>query len=163
MNRRGESFISIAEELKYVDAYLYIIEQRFGDRFSFDKDIEEGLLDIRIPRLIIQPLVENMVDHGVDAMGNRRGKLKIFGDGRYLHIVVENEGNISKQNKEKIEKLLRADKLDENLHNIGIRNVNLRLKMLYGEESGLRIVNEEDNLTVSEITINRTKLLEVSP
>ncbi len=163
MNRRGESFITIAEELKYVDAYLYIIEQRFGNTFSFEKEIEEELLEIRIPRLIIQPLVENMVEHGADAMGNRRGKLKIYEDGTYLHIAVENEGNISKQNAEKIEKLFGDGKLDENLHNIGIRNVNLRLKMLYGEESGLRIVNDVENLTVSEITINMTKLAEVSP
>ncbi len=162
MNRRGESFITISEELKYVDAYLYIIEQRFGDKFTFEKEVEQGLLEIRIPRLIIQPLVENMVDHGGDAYGNRYGKLKIFGDGRYLHIVVENNGNISKQNAEKIEKLLQESNLEENMHHIGIRNVNLRLKLLYGEESGLTIQNTTENLTVSEIKINRTKLLEVS-
>ena len=66
MNRKNESFISIKEELKYVDAYLYIIVQRFGEKFQFAKNIDESVLELKIPRLIIQPLVENMVEHGGD-------------------------------------------------------------------------------------------------
>lgn len=158
MNRKNESFITIREEMKYVEAYLYIIVQRFGSKFQFEKEINEELLDLKIPRLIIQPLVENMVEHGCDAYGNRVGKLKIFDDYSYLRIVVENNGNISDKDAERIEKLLNATKLEENMHNIGIRNVNLRLKMLYGEQSGLTISNPEENLTISEIIIEKRRL-----
>lgn len=158
MNRKNQSFIKVREELKYVDAYLYIIVQRFGSKFRFEKEIDEKLLDLKIPRLIIQPIVENMVEHGGDAYGNRVGKLKIFDNPKYLHIVVENNGNISEKDAKKIEMLLNATKLEENVHNIGIRNVNLRLKMLYGEQSGLTISNKEENLTVSEIIIEKKRL-----
>lgn len=154
MNRKNESFISISEELKYVDAYLYIIANRFGNKFQFGKEIDEELLDFKIPRLIIQPLVENMVEHGGDVYGNRIGKLKIFKNRGYLHIVVENNGNISENDAEKIEELLNNTNPGENMHNIGIRNVNLRLKMLYGKHSGLTISNTETDLTVSEIVID---------
>lgn len=158
MNRANQSFITIREEMTYVDAYLYIIDQRFGEKFQFEKEIDENMFDLKIPRLIVQPLVENMVEHGVDKQGNRVGKLKIFEDDRYLHIVVENKGNLTKENEEKIKNLLNTDKKDVGSRSIGIRNVNLRLKLLYGEESGLIISNEAENLTVSEIKIDKMKI-----
>lgn len=158
MNRKNESFIKIREELKYVDAYLYIISIRFGDKFKFSQEIDESLLDFNVPRLIIQPLVENMVEHGGDSYGNRVGKLKIYKDEKGLHIVVENNGNISESEAEKIETLLNNVQPEENAQNIGIRNVNLRLKMLYGKQSGLTISNNEKDLTVSEILINSETL-----
>lgn len=154
MNRKNEAFITIKEELKYVDAYLYIISIRFGNKFQFSKEIDESLLDVRVPRLIIQPLVENMVDHGGDSYGNRIGKLKIYKEEDRLHIVVENNGNLSDKDIEKIDALLNNLEPGKDLHNIGIRNVNLRLKMLYGKHSGLTITNNEKDLTVSEILID---------
>lgn len=160
MNRKNEPFITIREEMKYVEAYLYIIVQRFGEKFQFAQQIDESVMDMKIPRLIIQPLVENMVEHGGDKYGNRQGRLNIFVDKKYLHIVVENNGNIKPEDKKKIEKLLDSDKIEKNMHNIGIRNVNLRLKMLYGEESSLIITNPESNLTISEIIIEKDKLME---
>ncbi len=158
MNRNNESFITIREELKYVDAYLYIIVQRFGSKFRFSKDVDEKLFGIKIPRLIIQPIVENMVEHGGDIYGNREGKLKIFEKENYIHIVVENNGNIDENDQQKIDLLLNADEMKGKNHHIGIRNVNRRLKILYGDESGLTISNPEENLTVSEIKIEINKL-----
>lgn len=158
MNRKNESFISIKEELKYVDAYLYIIVQRFGEKFQFAKNIDASILELKIPRLIIQPLVENMVEHGGDIYGNRKGELKIYEDEKYLHIVVENNGNIKQNDAKKIEHLLNSKEIEKDMYNIGIRNVNLRLKMLYGEQSGLTITNPEDNQTISEIVIDKKKL-----
>lgn len=154
MNRKNEAFITIREELEYVDAYLYIMAIRFGDKFRFSKEIDESLLDVRVPRLIIQPLVENMVDHGGDSYGNRIGKLKIYKNEDRLHIVVENNGNLSEKDVEKIDALLKNLEPGKDLHNIGIRNVNLRLKMLYGKYSGLTISNHEKDVTVSEIIID---------
>ena len=158
MNRKKEKFITIEEELKYVDAYLYIIHQRFGSRFHFDKDVDENLLNLKIPRLIVQPIVENAVEHGGDKEGNIIGSLKIYADYNNLYIVVHNNGNMTEADKAKIEILLSDQKLEENVHNIGIRNVNMRLKLLYGENSGLSIENIDDNLTESKLKIDRLKM-----
>lgn len=158
MNRKNESFITIREEMKYVDAYLYIIVQRFGEKFQFEQQIDEDILDLEIPRLIVQPLVENMVEHGGDKYGNRKGNLKIFKEDGYLHIVVENNGDIKAEDAKKIKELLDSENMSKDRHNIGIRNVNLRLKMLYGENSGLIITNPKKNLTISEIVIEEKKL-----
>ena len=59
MNRKEAQFHSVAEELAYADAYLYIISQRFGAKFSCTKQIDERLMSLQVPRLIIQPIVEN--------------------------------------------------------------------------------------------------------
>ena len=158
MNRKKEKFITIEEELKYVDAYLYIIHQRFGSRFHFDKDVDENLLNLKIPRLIVQPIVENAVEHGVDKEGNIIGSLKIYADYNNLYIVVHNNGNMTEADKAKIEILLSDQKLEENVYNIGIRNVNMRLKLLYGENSGLSIENIDDNITESKLKIDRLKM-----
>ena len=158
MNRKKEKFITIEEELKYVDAYLYIIHQRFGSRFHFDKDVDENLLNLKIPRLIVQPIVENAVEHGGDKEGNIIGSLKIYADYNNLYIVVHNNGNMTEADKAKIEILLSDQKLEENVYNIGIRNVNMRLKLLYGENSGLSIENIDDNITESKLKIDRFKM-----
>ncbi|MCR5704706.1 MAG: histidine kinase [Eubacterium sp.] len=159
MNRKNEAFITIEEEMKYVDAYLYIIYARFGGKFKFTKEISEDVLECKIPRLIIQPLVENVVEHSGDIKGNMEGKLVVSKHDEFLVIRVENTGSLSKENKERIEQLLSQTKLGDSNENIGIRNVNLRLKMIYGEESGLTIKEETEGITVSEIRIqNREDL-----
>ena len=153
MNRKNEAFITIEEEMKYVDAYLYIIYARFGGKFKFTKEIDEEAMNFKIPRLIIQPLVENVVEHSGDVKGNMEGKLVVRKYGNQLTIRVENAGSLSEENKERIQKLLSQTKLGDSNENIGIRNVNLRLKMIYGEKSGLTITEETEGLTVSEILI----------
>ena len=158
MNRNNESFITIQEEMKYVEAYLYIIVQRFGSKFQFSKEVDESLLSIKIPRLIVQPLVENAVEHGGDLYGNRVGKLVISEDEKYLKIIVENNGHMSEQDVDKVKGLLGETKLTSQAKNIGIRNVNLRLKLLYGEDSGLSIENKGEDLIVSRIIIDKKKL-----
>ena len=160
LNRNNEMFISLEEELTYVDAYLYIIQERFGSRFHFTKEIDPALTDCSVPRLIIQPIVENAVEHGGDSAGNRIGKLRIFGDRKELHIVVENNGSLSEADREKIGALLSdADQLPGNgrldSSSIGIRNVHRRLRLVYGKESGLTIRDSGDGKTVSELIICR--------
>ena len=154
-----EAFISIEEELKYVDAYLYIIYARFGGKFKFVKEVDEKALSYKIPRLIIQPLVENVVEHSGDNKGNMEGKLSISLEEDFLRIRVENNGDLTEENKEKIRRLLSEPKPGDSNENIGIRNVNLRLKMIYGEESGLTISNDVEGLTVCEIIIENKDVL----
>ena len=195
LNRNNEMFIPLSEELSYVDAYLYIIHERFGDKFRFTKEIDEALLSVRIPRLIIQPIVENAVEHGGDARGNIVGRLKVENDGEALVITVENNGTLSEEDKEKIRKLLSeeipgnmkkpvpassdehtqererpagpsSDEHTADMHpkdrekleqldrmSIGIRNVDLRLRLLYGEGSGLTIEDDGNGKTISRLRV----------
>lgn len=155
MNRKQRRFVSLAEELSYVDAYLYIISRRFGDRFKVYRDIDESLLQLEVPMLIIQPIVENAVEHGVEE--NREGMvaISIYADWDRIIIDVKNDGVLSEEDRKRIDFLLNGDDTDENVRHVslGIRNVNRRLKIIYGEECGLTIESDEQNHTVSRIVV----------
>lgn len=156
MNRKEEQFHSVAEEMAYADAYLYIISQRFGAKFGCTKKIDERLLNIRVPRLIIQPIVENAVEHGMDITKQGRLEIRLFerSDG-YLCIEVEDNGHLSEENKKKIDGLLSpgAEVAKEKRVSLGIRNVDQRLKMIYGKDCGLFITGNDKEHTVSTILL----------
>lgn len=156
MNRKEEQFHSVAEEMAYADAYLYIISQRFGAKFRCTKKIDERLMTVQVPRLIIQPIVENAVEHGMDITKQGRLEIRLFEreDG-YLCIEVEDNGHLTEENRKRIDKLLSPDaELDkEKRVSLGIRNVDQRLKMIYGSDCGLFISGNGKEHTVSTILL----------
>lgn len=156
MNRKEEQFHSMAEEMAYADAYLYITAQRFGNKFKCTKQIDERLLHVQVPRLIIQPIVENAVEHGMDitTQGLLEIRLSTRGDG-YLCIEVEDNGRLTEEDRKRIERILSQDRelSGENHVSLGIRNVDQRLKMIYGPDCGLFINGDEDRNTVSTILL----------
>ena len=155
MNRKQRRFVTLAEELSYVDAYLFIIAKRFGGRFKSYKDVDESLLQMEVPMLIIQPIVENAVEHGVGA--NKKGMvgIKIYSDWDKIIIEVKNDGALSPKDRERINFLLTGDATMENEKHVslGIRNVNRRLKIIYGDECGLTIDSNDKNETVSTMVV----------
>ncbi len=155
MNRKQRRFVVLSEELSYVDAYLYIISSRYGERFQVRREIDNSLLQVPVPMLIIQPIVENAVEHGVEEHKKGSVDIKIYGESDKLYIKVINDGILKESDKEKIHRLLGEgeDKLDESHISLGIRNVNRRLKIIYGEECGLTIESDEENRTVSTIIV----------
>ena len=156
MNRKEAQFHSIAEEMAYADAYLYIIAQRFGTKFQCTKHIDESLMTIQVPRLIIQPIVENAVEHGMNISTKGCLEIRLYKreDG-YLCIEIEDNGHLTKEDKNKIDRLLSKDIIPsgEKRVSLGIRNVDQRLKMIYGDDCGLFIIGNEQENTISTILL----------
>jgi len=149
MGRRSAPLVPLSQELMYVDAYLYILSERFGKRLEIRKEIDENLLHERIPCLIMQPIIENAVEHGMTPQQTGaiviRAKRK---EGR-AHMEVENNTPMSPRDREQVDRLLSpgcAAKGEGSLH-LGIRNVNMRLQMIYGEEYGLSITSDGNSTT----------------
>ena len=156
MNRKDQQFHSIAEEMAYADAYLYIIGQRFGTKFQCVKHIDERLMNVQVPRLIIQPIVENAVEHGLDLTGQGVVEIRIYEcENGYLRIEVEDSGYLSKEDRSRIDRLLSPDAelSEEKSVSLGIRNVDQRLKMIYGADCGLLIEGNDREHTVSVILL----------
>lgn len=159
MNRANVKEIRLSEELRCTDAYLYIMSMRFGQRLQIEREIDENLLGTMVPPLILQPIVENAIVHGVEAVKNGKIDLQIFHDETNVYLRVVNMGRpFDKQDEERIRLLLSGDdskipKQQGRHTSIGIRNVNMRLKLVYGDKYGLSIVGREDGKTVSTITI----------
>ncbi|MDL2236065.1 sensor histidine kinase [Christensenellaceae bacterium OttesenSCG-928-L17] len=147
MARDERPTVTLEEELSYVESYLYIISVRYGRRLSVHKEIDETLYDNEVPRLIMQPIVENAIDHGVAV--NRSGEiwLRIYKKGQSLVMEVENNQPLQKRDEEAIAGLLawptEEARAEEGKASIGIRNVNARLKILYGPAYGLSIAASE--------------------
>ena len=159
MNRANVKEIHLAEELRCIDAYFYIMSMRFGQRLQIEKTIDEEMLGILVPPLILQPIVENAIVHGVERVQNGKIRLGIWHDENNAYLEVRNTGKkLTEEARERIRIMLSDDeeKLPEGTGqhtSIGIRNVNRRIRLVYGEEYGLAIVQEENLETVSTITI----------
>lgn len=155
MDRRKKPVVHVSEEMMYVDAYLYIISERLGRRLTVKKEIDESLLDYYVPRLIMQPIIENAVEHGIQPLQKGEILIRIYRERDSLIFEVENDGVMTKEDEKRIERLL-SDDYDasgENSCNLGIRNVNQRLKILYGENCGLSIKMNSKGHAVSRIVI----------
>ncbi|MFI3200434.1 MAG: histidine kinase [Eubacteriales bacterium] len=155
INRKGDNMVLLAEELSYVEAYLFIIGQRFGKKLKIMKEIDESLVRCKVPRLIIQPIIENAVEHGVNIQKQATIQLKIYGIEEKLYIEIIDNGTLSDQDKEKIALLLSDKKIEEGYGHtsIGIRNVNSRLQFIYGESYRLTIKSNKENHTVSTLVM----------
>lgn len=143
LDRDGRSMIPLREELGFVDGYLYIIQQRLGDAFIVTREIDESLLDEIIPRLILQPIIENAVEH--DLTAQHGGRLKIGAraeDGEIIFEVVH-DGTMSDEDRDRIRRMLDADAQeggDTSIRaQVGLRNVIQRLRLLYGDRGRLTV------------------------
>lgn len=156
LNRKRQPMIPLAEELKYVDAYCYICKQRFEEKLQFEKEIDDTLLEEEVPRLIIQPIIENAVEHG---LAGKKGRIaiRISRSADKMKIEVVNDGVLTRQDKEKIDTLLNGEERPDRSVSLGIYNVNKRLKIIYGQECGLTIKSDKDGLTISTITVRLHK------
>lgn len=156
MNRKADPYNTVAEEMEYVDAYLYIITQRYGEKFTCRKEIDESLLNYKIPRLIVQPIAENAIEHGMSITREGELVIRLYRKREdLLCIEIENNRALSEEDQAKIRKLLKEEPNPQKEHRVslGIRNVDQRLRMMYGPECGLFISNNKNNHTVSTILV----------
>ncbi len=154
--RGGNPMTHLSEELAFVDAYLYIISVRMGKRLSVVKEIDEELLPLLVPRLIMQPVVENAVEHGITPRQRGMLTLRIYQHEGRLYLEVENDAPLSAPDKAAVSRLLQeesAEGEETKPGQVGIRNVNQRLKLLYGDEAGLSITETEAGSTLARITL----------
>lgn len=155
LDRVKRPVVHLSEELVYVDAYLYIITERFGKRLEVEKRIDESLLDLMVPRLVMQPILENAVEHGVAPRHRGRIIIDISADEEYLNIIVYNDGALSRENQERIHGLLYGGTQVKGSINLGIRNVNERIKIICGDDCGLDIHSTENDMTASVIKLKK--------
>ena len=147
-----QAIISLEQEIGYVKDYLYIQHVRYGDRFEAIYDIDFELLTQMIPKLIVQPIVENSIVHGIES-SNSKNIIRVSAkktDENNISITVEDTG--VGMSEEKVRSLLNdnnEDQINENKYhtNLGIYAVNKRIEFLYGQEYHLAITSKENEGT----------------
>lgn len=158
---RGNEVITIKEELEHIQSYLYIMEMRYGDDFSYNIDVEKEVLTSNILKLTLQPLIENAIYHGVK---QKRGQgfitVRVFQADEKINLeVVDNGLGIEKEKMLKIKDEIEAPYSDHKKKYIGIglRSVNERVKGYFGKEYGVFIESENNKGTKITIIIPKVK------
>lgn len=158
MSIKGDTFITMQEDISYIEQYIFIQKMRFQNRILFLVEVPESLYAYYIPKLTIQPLVENAILHGVANL-QETGMIGIFGkeDEHNIYISIKDNGFGMPQ--KIIQELSEMEDFKEsNKKHIGIFNIQKKLQILYGSDYGLTIDNIEPHGTC--VTISIPKLLE---
>lgn len=155
IDRNRVTEVPLSEEMEYVNAYLYIASSRFGSRLEVINELPEELMEYEVPRLILQPVIENAVEHGAAKCSHGTVHISGYKRGKYLYIEIVNDAVLRREDKKKIQRLL-DDEYDmdkEPMGHIGIANVNQRLRMLYGEPCGMTISMAGTGKVMARLTI----------
>ncbi len=140
-----EMIVPLKEEIFYTECYLNCMQMRFHEGFSYTMNIEEGTEQIYIPKLIIQPIVENVFKYGFQITPPWQLSISSYSENGQWYLKVEDNGGLLSE--EKKEELLQLyENLDMNkewnslqIGNMGLKNVCLRLRLLYGTEAVFQI------------------------
>lgn len=161
---KGEDLVNISEEIDCITAYINIIEIRYLDKYKIDIKIEETLNELKTPKMILQPIIENSVFHGLENVykdGVLRIEGKLDAEGDVVFSIYDSGNGISKERLEKIKNNLSmnsSQSIKTNVEtNIGLVNINNRIKFLFGDNYGLDIDSEEGNWTLVTVKIPSIK------
>lgn len=146
----GDAFIPLSKELELVDSYVEIQKIRFSDKFQYDVEMSMEFEDLKIPKLIIQPIVENAIIHGIAECEQGSIFVNIFEKEKCLVIEVTDDG---KGMDEAIIQALNSRDRNRLKGHIGFYNVDMILCLHYGEEYGLHAENIREGGTKVSIRI----------
>lgn len=147
--KKGNETVTVREEIELVDNYIYILNVRFSGEIHYEKEVDEKLLSVQMPGMILQPIVENCVNHGIREMeGGGKIRLSVYEENDLVCISVKDNGRGVSQ--EKIGKILsgtyRQEKHTGGSNGIGMDNVIARLKLYSEMDDVMSIYSEGKDL-----------------
>jgi len=151
--KKTSETVKLSEEIELVDSYIYILNVRFAGEIIFEKDIDETLLDVMVPSMIIQPLVENSIKYGIKDVEPGDGKitLSIYREGDNCCIRVSDNGIGTDE--DIIEKIMSNEKKPSETRGVGITNVMERLDLHYNNREVFEIKSKKNEGTQVTIKI----------
>ena len=150
--RSNSGFYPFHEELDVLDGFLYLMKIRYSDGFTVDYQVEEDCLDCLVPRLILQPVVENAIVHGFSELEEDIGHIWVAAriEGALLTITVKDDGK--GMTKEEIAQALK-ERVVQGRKSIGLANVDTRLILNFGEGSALQVESQPQKGTCVRLKI----------
>lgn len=152
------SRVTLSEDLEYTENYLLIQKYRFDKRFNYTIHVEEGTCGCIVPKLIIQPIIENAVKYGFENRKSLSVKIKAsFIEDKLVIVIYDDGTGIAPLQLDEIRQILSQNKNSSS--HIGLFNVHRRIQLTYGEKYGVEILSEKDNGTVVKLIlpINRSE------
>lgn len=156
---KGSPLIPLSQELKYVDNYILIMKNRYGDRLIYESDIDRSLIRSKVPKLLLQPIIENAIYHGIDKK-RKQGQIKLMikKDQENVHIeVMDNGKGMTEEEAKELNQRFKDNNddylLKKNRRGIGLENVNRRIKLFFGNQYGLYIESEYEQYTKVHVIV----------
>ena len=152
----GDDFIPIKDEIKHVECYLKIQSIRFKNQFTYDLEVEPHLLSMYCLKILLQPLIENAITHGLRPL-DHPGEIhiRIFTQENNIIMAVEDNGvGMSDQMLDEVKNGLS----NQALHKYGLYNINQRIRLTYGETYGIHIQSQLNSGTKVTVTIPQIKV-----
>jgi two-component system sensor histidine kinase YesM len=156
-NIKGDKIVTVEEEIEIIKSYLKIMQIRFPTKFDYKIKIDEEIVDYKILKMTLQPIIENSVYHGLT---NKKGKIIIKGSivfGNLSFVIKDTGSGIEKGKlkmiKQKLDNVLQLKEKEFKKDGIGILNINKRLKLQYGAKYGLEIYSKANQGTIVKIII----------
>ena len=153
---RGHEFITIDKEMQHAECYLQIQKFRYTNHFDYRFEIDDSVKEYFCNKITLQPIIENALYHGLNMIDEGLIIIRIFEDEG--DIVLEVEDNGVGMSADQVEELFKNDATDR--IGIGVKNVNDRIKICFGEKYGIKVRSELDEGTCVSIRI--PKITEVS-
>ncbi len=156
-------FALVREELKIVDNYINIQKYRYPHKFDVEIKLEGDMEEVKMPRMALQPIVENALFHGIypsDSQGIL--KIHIWEDGGKMYVCIEDNGvGMDEETLKNIYKAQGISRASNHTRSIGLRNVRERLAHLYESEAGIEILSRtgEGTRVVIHFPVNGAKSL----
>lgn len=148
---KGDEWISVSNEIDHVESYLIIQQFRYGHILQYEIDVDAKISDIKVLKLVLQPLVENSIYHGIKYLRDR-GMIRIRGymEEGHIYFIIEDTGvGMSDKQLESIKNKMNQEKQEDiydhhngNQSGFGLCNVQQRLKLYYGTDCGMSIESQ---------------------
>ncbi|MDQ8738473.1 sensor histidine kinase [Paenibacillus sp. LHD-38] len=149
---RGGSLIPLKQELDYIDNYIGLMKMKFQEKLLVETDIPEELMEQEVIKIMLQPIIENCIVHGIEPMtGPGRIAIRARYEGDHFNLQVSDNGvGMEAKRLMEIRSRLAAGSAEPPPERIGVKNVHDRIRLQYGESFGLRIVSVPDEGTTVE-------------
>ncbi|MEG1934788.1 MAG: sensor histidine kinase [Rikenellaceae bacterium] len=134
---KGQDLVSLRQEIAHVESYLVIQNMRYSDIVACTIDVPESLLDVAIPKMTLQPLVENAIYHGIRIKEGRHGNVSITAHRQNSSVLVAIEDDGVGMSAQQVDNLNATLSVFDEKFGYGVRNVNRRIEILFGEGFGL--------------------------
>lgn len=151
---RGEEFVTLDESLRLIKSYVKIQSLRY-ESFTYEEDVDAELMEERLPRLLLQPLVENAIVHGL--AGRADGRLILRARAQEGRMCIEVEDNGAGIEPERMQDVLDGRRAEDGREHVGVANVQGRLRLHYGEDCGLELVNRPEGGLCVRLVIPRMR------
>ncbi len=139
---KGKNIIPLRKEIEHAKNYLLIQKLRFGDAFDYSFDVSEDILDMDIVKLVLQPIIENSINHGLKEGEVGLIKVKGYKNNGYVYLSISDNGyGMIEETRLALENSLKDESSSKG---VGLKNVYMRLRVYYGNKADMKIESALD-------------------